>query len=233
MHWLMTVIRLLFSRAAATLSLSANCLLTATSDECVPGVISTVTLKRGGRDLSSLTRIDSPISVAMLQCGIVGVKFTNTSLFSLSTLTKLCCTTWSSSRVRGCSGSFMSRIRSAKRVEMNTSTHANMIGAHRRLHAHRMDRWRCHPDPRRSAFCPQISCTHLDSSFRFPFRSLLITFLNWNCVYICLYVCQVSDGFWLCSRLRVSGATEKGRVNLSLCFIYVLRELNTNYNLSY
>lgn len=67
MHWLITFMRLLFSRAAATRSLSANCLFTAISDVCVPGVISTVTLNRGGRERNNFTLIDSPINVAMLQ----------------------------------------------------------------------------------------------------------------------------------------------------------------------
>lgn len=114
MHWFITVIKLLFSSAAATRSLSANCLFTAISDECVPGVISTVTLNRGGSDRSNFTRIDKPINVAMLQCGIVGVKLTKTSLCSLSTFIKFCWTTCNSSNVSGCSGSFMNRIKSKK-----------------------------------------------------------------------------------------------------------------------
>lgn len=114
MHWLITVIKLLFSNAATTRSLSANCLFTAASDECVPGVISTVTLNLGGSERNNLTRIDKPINVAMLQCGIVGVKLTNTSLCSLSTFIKLCWTTCSSSKVSGCSGSFMNRIKSKR-----------------------------------------------------------------------------------------------------------------------
>lgn len=116
MHWLMTLMRLLFSNAAATRSLSANCLLTAISEVWVPGVISTVTLNRGGNDRNSFTRIDSPINVAMLQWGIVGVKLTNTSFCSLSTLTRLCCTTCNSSNVNGCSGSLINRIKSKLRT---------------------------------------------------------------------------------------------------------------------
>lgn len=112
MHWFITSIRFLFSKAAATRSLSASCLLTALSDACVPGVISTVTLNRGGSDLSNFTRIDSPIRVAILQCGIVGVKLTNTSLFVLFTFIKRCSTTCSSSNVSGCSGSFIRRTKS-------------------------------------------------------------------------------------------------------------------------
>lgn len=75
MHWLMTSARCLFSSAAATRSLSASCLLTASSEACVPGVISTVTLKRGGSDRSSFTRMERPINVAIEQCGIVGVNW--------------------------------------------------------------------------------------------------------------------------------------------------------------
>lgn len=67
MHWFITSARFWFSSAAATRSLSASCLLTAASEACVPGVISTVTLNRGGRDLSNLTLIDSPIRVAIEQ----------------------------------------------------------------------------------------------------------------------------------------------------------------------
>lgn len=119
MHWLITSIRCLFSRAAATRSLSANCLLTAISEECVPGVISTTTLKRGGRARSNLTRIDSPIKVAILQCGIVGVKLILMEFFILSKVTRLSSTTCSSSSVRGCSGSFITRIRS---VEIGPNT---------------------------------------------------------------------------------------------------------------
>lgn len=111
-HWLMTSIRFLFSRAAATRSLSASCLFTAASDACEPGVISTVTLNRGGSERNNFTRIDNPIRVAMLQCGMVGVKLINTSFVWLSTLTSRCSTTCSSSSVSGCSGSLISRIRS-------------------------------------------------------------------------------------------------------------------------
>lgn len=38
------------------------------------------TLKRWGRDRRSLTLMDRPIRVAMLQCGMVGVKATATVL---------------------------------------------------------------------------------------------------------------------------------------------------------
>lgn len=52
-------------------------------------IYSVVTLNRRGRARRSLTLIDSPISVAILQWGIVGVKWTMTQL-SLS-LTSICC----------------------------------------------------------------------------------------------------------------------------------------------
>ena len=61
-HLSTTPRRLSFSKAAATRSLSLSCLLTACSEACVPGVIATSTLKRGGRERSSLTR--------MLTCAI-------------------------------------------------------------------------------------------------------------------------------------------------------------------
>lgn len=80
-HFFKTVDKCVFSKAAATLSLSSNCLLMACSDAWVPGVIVTDILKRGGRHHKSRTLIDSPISVAILQCGIVGV---NKTLISLS-----------------------------------------------------------------------------------------------------------------------------------------------------
>lgn len=67
MHWLTTSNKLLFSKAAETLSLSASCLLTASSDAWEPGEILTSTLNRGGNDLSKHTFMESPISVAMLQ----------------------------------------------------------------------------------------------------------------------------------------------------------------------
>lgn len=81
MHWFTTFIKLSFSRAAATLSLSASCLFTECSALCVPGLISTLTLNVDGKHLSSFTLMDKPIKVAMLQCGIVGVKSTLTNLF--------------------------------------------------------------------------------------------------------------------------------------------------------
>lgn len=132
MHSLTTCIRWLFSRDAATRSLSFSCLLMAFSDECVPGVISTVILKRGGRARRSLTLMLRPMRVAMEQCcrmnnfiklkdiycyftgltGIVGVNCTKTSPLSLFTMIRLCSNTWSSSRDSGCSGSLIFLIKS-------------------------------------------------------------------------------------------------------------------------
>lgn len=85
-HWLTTSIRLAFSRAAATLSLSANCLLIACSEAWDPGVMAMSTLNLLGKDRINWTRIARPIKVAILQWGIVGVKLTFTKLFTLSTL---------------------------------------------------------------------------------------------------------------------------------------------------
>lgn len=67
MHLFKTDDKCVFSKAAATLSLSSNCLLMAYSDACVPGVMVTDILKRGGRHHKSLTLIDNPINVAILQ----------------------------------------------------------------------------------------------------------------------------------------------------------------------
>lgn len=91
-----------FSSAAATRSLSLSCLLTRidriivitkpaiyrwmnkhipeSSDWWVPGVIAIVILYLLGRERNSFTRKQSPINVAMLQWGIVGVKKTWTVL---------------------------------------------------------------------------------------------------------------------------------------------------------
>lgn len=120
MHWLMTSTRCGFSRLADTRSLSRNCLLIAFSDECVPGVISTFTLKRDGRARSNFTRILSPMRVAIEQCGIVGVNWISTSERSLFTITRDCSSTWSSSSVNGCSGSFMFLIKSKNKDKGTT-----------------------------------------------------------------------------------------------------------------
>lgn len=112
MHWFITLIKCEFSSAAATLSLSANCLFTLFSDVCVPGLTSTFTLNLGGSERNNLTLIDNPISVAILQWGIVGVNKTSTLLFLLSTVIKSSCRTCNSSSVNGCSGSLILRIKS-------------------------------------------------------------------------------------------------------------------------
>lgn len=67
MHLFKTVDRCVFSKAAATLSLSSSCLFMACSDVWVPGVMVTEILKRDGKHHKSLTLIDNPINVAMLQ----------------------------------------------------------------------------------------------------------------------------------------------------------------------
>lgn len=83
-HWhvssifAMTPIRVPFSKAAATLSLSANCLLTSSPVLWVPSLIRTSIRNRGGSDCSSRTRTPNPITVAKLQWVIVGVTKTVT-----------------------------------------------------------------------------------------------------------------------------------------------------------
>lgn len=130
MHWFITLIRCKFSKAAATLSLSASCLLTACSEACVPGLTSTLTLNLDGKHRNSFTRMDKPINVAMLQCGIVGVYRTWIVFLSLSTCIKFSSSTCSSSRVSGCSGSLMLRIKS----ETVCKNHWHTAGiSHRKL----------------------------------------------------------------------------------------------------
>lgn len=71
--FLKTPISVPFSNAAATRSLSPNCLFTPSAVLCVPSLILTSTLKREGRACSRRTRTPSPITVASEQCVIVGV----------------------------------------------------------------------------------------------------------------------------------------------------------------
>mmetsp|Transcript_13995 Transcript_13995/g.45328 ORF Transcript_13995/g.45328 Transcript_13995/m.45328 type:complete len:216 (-) Transcript_13995:98-745(-) len=111
-HWFTTPSRLSFSSAAATLSLSLSCLLIASSEACAPGEMRMSTLRRGGSERSSLTRKQRPMSVAMEQCGIVGVKRTTTRPPSSSTSMSRRCATLSCSSVCGCSGSLIPRISS-------------------------------------------------------------------------------------------------------------------------
>lgn len=75
-----TPINVPFSSAAATLSLSPSCLLTASSVLCVPALILTSTLNLGGSACSKRTRTPSPMTVASEQCVIVGVISTSTVL---------------------------------------------------------------------------------------------------------------------------------------------------------
>lgn len=77
---------------AGVLSFSLHTLAPAASAECEPGDTATSTLNRGGMERSSLTRMQRPMSVAMLQCGMVGVKRTVTQLPRLSTSTLSGCT---------------------------------------------------------------------------------------------------------------------------------------------
>lgn len=116
----MTPISAPFSNAAATRSLSANCLLTSSPVLCVPSLIRTSMRNRDGRDCSSRTRTPSPMTVARLQWVIVGVMRTVTvwsgesgtfgrvGLMAISGRE----TTANSPSEIGCSGSEMDEIRS-------------------------------------------------------------------------------------------------------------------------
>ena len=118
-----TPMRVPFSNAAATLSLSPSCRLTDSAVLCVPSLILTSTRNLGGRACSSLTRTPRPITVAREQCVIVGVMRTvsvvsgddepcsgNVGVRKISGRL----TTESEPRVRGCSGSEMLEIRSVR-----------------------------------------------------------------------------------------------------------------------
>lgn len=113
-HWLTTCNKCRFSKAAATRSLSFSCLFTDCSDWWVPGWINTSTLYLRGRHRNNLTRMQRPINVAMEQCGMVGVK--RIQRRDLASSSSICWswTTCNSSKVMGCSGSLMQRIRSIK-----------------------------------------------------------------------------------------------------------------------
>ena len=120
--FLRTPIRVPFSNAAATLSLSPSCRLTCSAVLCVPSLILTSTRNLGGRACSSLTRTPKPMTVAREQWVMVGVMRTvsvvsgddgpfsgNVGFREISGRL----TTESDPRVRGCSGSEMVEIRSA------------------------------------------------------------------------------------------------------------------------
>lgn len=78
--FLRTPIRVPFSSAAATLSLSPSCLFTASSVLCVPFLMRTSMRNLGGRACSRRTRTPRPMTVANEQCVIVGVISTTTVL---------------------------------------------------------------------------------------------------------------------------------------------------------
>ena len=115
-----TPISVPFSNAAATRSLSASCLLTSSAVVCVPSLIRTSVRKRGGRDCSRRTRTPSPITVAKLQCVIVGVMRTVTVRRGEEGLSGREGAMWMSGRETtarapremGCSGSVIVDIRS-------------------------------------------------------------------------------------------------------------------------
>ena len=113
-----TPMRVAFSLAAATRSLSPNCLFTASSVLCVPALRRTSTRYRGGNACSNRTRTPSPITVASEQWLIVGVSSTTTvwivefaeaggRMWMSGRLT-----TANEPRESGCSGSEMGEIKS-------------------------------------------------------------------------------------------------------------------------
>lgn len=61
-------------------------LLSSITCACVPGVMARLTLNLRGKERISLTEMDKPISVAIEQCGIVGVKVTFISFSSSFTV---------------------------------------------------------------------------------------------------------------------------------------------------
>ncbi len=187
MHSSTISLRLKFSMAAATLSLSLICLLTSPSIEWVPSFTKMSNLKFLCKVLSSLTLRQSPIRVASEQWGTVGVNCTliQTSLSSSSkfadtaesAVAKGCCRldasppvpvpiddwllweglcwllgeggwvrvmslslmTFSSSKVCGCSGSLMSRIKSA--WHNNYFQRSWFIFIHKNSDPYRISRW--------------------------------------------------------------------------------------------
>lgn len=116
-----TPMRVAFSKAAATLSLSDNWRVTASAVLCVPSLIFTSTLNRGGRACSRRTRTPRPITVAREQWVMVGVIRTVTTLIS-SVFRKGAM--WISGRltterepnVSGCSGSTIEEMRSTNKT---------------------------------------------------------------------------------------------------------------------
>lgn len=114
--------RLSFSRAAATRSLSASCLLTSSAWLCVSFLILTSTRYPGGRACSKRTRTPSPITVAREQCETVGVNSTSTRDSAAGFVrsggearwTSSSLTTPRDSNERGCSGSEIGAIKSSK-----------------------------------------------------------------------------------------------------------------------
>jgi hypothetical protein len=113
-------IRFAFSSAAATLSLSASCLLTSSAWLCVPFLIFTSTLKLGGKACSNRTLTPRPMTVAREQCVTVGVSSTRTRDSEAGFVgfggevrwTSWSLTTPRDSSDRGCSGSEMGAIKS-------------------------------------------------------------------------------------------------------------------------
>lgn len=126
--------RLLFSKAAATRSLSASCLLTSSACAWVSFLILTSTLKLGGKVFSNRTLTPSPMTVASEQCETVGVSSTRTRESAdgfVGSSGEIRWTSWSlttpsDSSDRGCSGSDIGAIRSTKRQSLSTKSTQNL-----------------------------------------------------------------------------------------------------------
>lgn len=128
--------RLLFSRAAATRSLSASCLLTSSACPWVSFLILTSTRKLGGKACSNRTLTPRPMTVASEQCETVGVSSTSTreraACFVGSSgeirWTSESLTTPNDSSDRGCSGSDIGAMRSMKHQSSDQQIHPRFSG---------------------------------------------------------------------------------------------------------
>lgn len=103
--WLITSRSLMFSIAAHTRYLSLICLLSYSSYKWEPFLTNTSFLYFWEMHLNSFNLMYSPMKLALEQLGIVGVKYTVIILLSSLTRTSSRLSTWSYSKVRGCSGS--------------------------------------------------------------------------------------------------------------------------------
>lgn len=115
---LTTLISDLFSMAAATRSLSPNCLFTSSAVLDVPSLIRTSTLKRGGSACNKRTLTPSPMTVVSEHAEVVGVSRTVTVLMrergEVGARIEMSSnfTTPNEPSDRGCSGSEIDEMRS-------------------------------------------------------------------------------------------------------------------------